>query len=238
MNQRLDITLTERKIVKSRSQALDLIKRGKVKTNGIVITKPSTFVSPSSLIEVENNKFVSRGGLKLEHALIEFLINPKGKICLDIGASTGGFTDCLIQGGALKVYAIDVGKEQFNKELANNSNIIIFEKTDIRNAIIPEKVNLTVVDVSFISLSLVLKYAKDFTQKNGDIVALVKPQFEIGKEKLPRNGIVVNYEDQQWAIQKIQKAGEVLGLLFQKYIKSPIDGGSGNKEFLIHFKLR
>lgn len=234
---RLDLLLVEKQLVKSRSQAIDLIKHGKVRIDGVQVTKPSTSVSIEANIEVEkDNLFVSRGGQKLEHALKEFGVSAKDKICLDIGSSTGGFTDCLIKYGAKKVYAVDVGSDQFDKELSKNPKVILFEKTDIRNLNLPAQVNLSVIDVSFISLSIVLPEALRLTLKKSDIIALIKPQFEVGKENLPKTGVVINPEDHNLAIEKIKKAGESIGLDFQSVIKSPIAGGSGNQEFLIHFK--
>lgn len=238
MKKRVDTLLVEKGLVKSRNQSADLIKRGKIKVEGTSVLKPSSLIDENAkiIIDTEETRFVSRGGIKLEHALKEFNVNPYQKICLDIGSSTGGFTDCLIQNGAKKVYAVDVGTDQFDKDLLKNPKIILFEKTDIRNLHIPEQIDLTVIDVSFISLSLVLPYAISLTNKTGDIIALIKPQFEVGKDKLPKTGVVTDPKDYEMVIQKIHSQGELLGLKFQKLTDSPIMGGSGNKEFLIHFK--
>lgn len=237
MRQRLDTLLVEKKLVKSRSQAADLIKRGKVSVSGKIIIKSSTLVEEDTQLNLDIvSQFTSRGGLKLEHALKVFDLNVQDKTCLDVGSSTGGFTDCLLQHGAHKVYAVDVGTLQFDIELRKNPRVILFEKTDIRNLTLPELVDITVIDVSFISLSLVLKDAINLTKKDGDIVALIKPQFEVGKEALPKTGVVVDPLAHKNVIEKIRTCGESLGLLYRADAESPIVGGSGNKEFLIHFK--
>lgn len=234
---RLDILITERRLVKSRSIALDLIRKGKVLVNGEIISKASKDFtdSPDLKIEIlEQPKYVGRGGLKLEHALKEFKINPAGLTCLDVGSSTGGFTDCLLQQGAAKVIAVDVGTVQFDTELKKDSRIILMEQTDIRNVKnLPDKIDLAVIDVSFISLELILESVKKLLKTNGQIIALVKPQFETQKEDKNKSGIVKTDEIREKVIEKIRNFCNEIGLETLGVIESPILGGSGNKEYLI-----
>lgn len=234
---RLDTLITEKKLVKSRNIALDLIKAGLVKVNGEIISKPAKdFTDSESLIIeiIDQPKYVGRGGLKLEKALDEFRINPTNFIALDVGSSTGGFTDCLLQRGAKKVYAVDVGTDQLVEILRNDSRVISMEKTDIRNIqTLPEKIDLAVIDVSFISLELVLKKVRDLLNSNGRIIALVKPQFETAKEDKNKSGIVRSDEIRGKVLENIKTFCEKINLDIIKTIDSPILGGSGNKEFLI-----
>jgi 23S rRNA (cytidine1920-2'-O)/16S rRNA (cytidine1409-2'-O)-methyltransferase len=234
---RLDILLTEKKLTKSRNVAADLIKRGKVLVNGEKITKPAKDFtdSPDLKIEMlEQPKYVGRGGLKLEKALLEFKIDPNGLTVLDVGSSTGGFTDCLLQYGAKKVYAVDVGTDQFDLELGKDPRVILMEKTDIRDIKnLPEKVDLAVIDVSFISLELILEPVKKLLKNNGQIVALIKPQFETGKEAKNKGGIVKNEEIREKVLKDLQIFTKKIGLNTLGTIDSPILGGSGNKEYLI-----
>jgi 23S rRNA (cytidine1920-2'-O)/16S rRNA (cytidine1409-2'-O)-methyltransferase len=234
---RLDILITEKRLVKSRSVALDLIKKGLVLVNGEIVTKPAKDISDSenTKIEiVEQPKYVGRGGLKLEKALAEFLIEPTGLICLDVGSSTGGFTDCLLQAGAKKVYAVDVGTDQFDSELKKDSRIILLEKTDIREIEkLDEVIDLAVIDVSFISLELILEAVRDLVRPKGKIIALVKPQFETNKNEKNKSGIVRTTDSQERVLEKIKAFAKQINLKVINEIDSPILGGSGNKEYLI-----
>jgi 23S rRNA (cytidine1920-2'-O)/16S rRNA (cytidine1409-2'-O)-methyltransferase len=234
---RLDTLLTERKMVKSRNVAADLIKNGKVLVNGVIITKPAKEYTDSNnlIIEVlEQPKYVGRGGLKIEKALEEFKINPADLIILDVGSSTGGFTDCLLQKGAKKIYAVDVGTDQFDLELKNNPKVILMEKTDIRNVkSLPEEPDLAVIDVSFISLELVLPAVKSLLKNKGQIIALIKPQFETLRGDKNKSGIVKTDEIRNETLAKINGFAKKIGLNILGTIDSPILGGSGNKEFLI-----
>jgi len=179
---RLDQFLVSKNFVESREKAKRLIKEGKIKINDKICLKPSYQVKPEDKIEIkENLKFVSRGGEKLLFALKEFNISPLNKICLDIGASTGGFVDCLIKNGAKKVYAIDIGTNQLHPCLRNNRRVISLEKTDIRKFEANKKFDLITVDLSFISLKLFLKKIKNLLSQKGDLILLFKPQFEVGK---------------------------------------------------------
>ena len=234
---RLDLLITERKLVKSRNIATELIKEGKVLINGQIINKPAKDFtdSPDLKIEIlEQPKYVGRGGLKLEKALLEFKINPTDLICLDVGSSTGGFTDCLLSNGAKKVYAVDVGTEQFDSELRKNPKIILMEQTDIRDVKnLPDSIDLAVIDVSFISLELILPAVKSLLNKNGLIIALIKPQFETKKEDKNKSGIVRTDEIREQVLENIKNYCQKINLEILGIIESPILGGSGNKEYLL-----
>jgi len=237
---RLDTLIIEKKLTRSRSVASELIKKGLVKVNGKIIIKPSTKFSEGVVIEIiEQPKYVSRGGLKLEKALIEFKINPKDLIVLDIGSSTGGFTDCLLQNSAKKVYAVDVGTDQFDPKLKNDPRIILMEKTDIRKIdLLPEKPDLAVIDVSFISLELILKKVIDLLSPNAKIIALIKPQFETNKKDKNKSGVVKNDKLRKDSVEKIKNYASKIGLGVLKIIDSPLLGGAGNKEYFILLQNR
>jgi 23S rRNA (cytidine1920-2'-O)/16S rRNA (cytidine1409-2'-O)-methyltransferase len=234
---RLDILLTAEKLVKSRNVATDLIKKGLVTVNGEIITKPAKDFLDSADIRIEileQPKYVGRGGLKLEKALSEFNVNPKGLVVLDVGSSTGGFTDCLLQNGAQKVYAIDVGTEQFDSELKNDKRVVLMEQTDIRSIkTLPNRIDLAVIDVSFISLELILESVKNLLKKEGWIIALIKPQFETNKTSKNKSGIVKTDKIREEVLKKIGNYCLKIGLKTIKITASPILGGSGNKEYLI-----
>jgi len=232
---RLDILITEKKLVKSRSVASDLIKKGLVKVNGEIITKTAKEVLEDTVIEIlEQPKYVGRGGLKLEKALEEFQINPEGLIVLDVGSSTGGFTDCLLQKGAKKVYALDVGTDQLDLSLKNDPRVISMEKTDIRDIkTLPDKIDMVVIDVSFISLEMILESVKNLLKTKGKIIALIKPQFETSKTDKNKSGIVKNDELREKVLEKIKNYAAKINLNVLKETDSPILGGSGNKEYLV-----
>jgi 23S rRNA (cytidine1920-2'-O)/16S rRNA (cytidine1409-2'-O)-methyltransferase len=234
---RLDVLIVNKNLVKSRSVALDLIKKGLVRINGKISTKPAKDYEdrPDLKIEIiEQPKYVGRGGLKLEEALLEFKIIPVDLICLDVGSSTGGFTDCLLQNGAKKVYAIDVGTGQFDLELAKDPKITLLEQTDIRNIKnLPEKIDLAVIDVSFISLELILEPVKNLLKAGGKIIALIKPQFETKKEAKNKSGIVKTDEIREQVLENIKNYCQKINLKVLAITDSPILGGSGNKEYLI-----
>lgn len=224
-------------MAKSRNVAVDLIKKGLVKVSGEIITKPAKDFrdNPDLKIEIlEQPKYVGRGGLKLEKALAEFEIDPTGMTVIDVGSSTGGFTDCLLQNGAKKVYAIDVGTDQFDKNLKNDQRIILMENSDIRNIKkLNDEIDLAVIDVSFISLELILKPVKDLLKNDGYIIALIKPQFETPKETKNKKGIIVSDSLREKTKEKIVNFSLKIGLNTLKIIDSPILGGTGNKEYLI-----
>lgn len=235
---RLDIILYERSLVKSRKIATDLIKHGKVTVDGEKITKASkTFDDDIKVNITDMPKFVSRAGLKLEAILEKFGINVANKTVLDVGSSTGGFTDCVLQGGAKRVYAVDVGHDQLSETLKNDKRVVSIERTDIRSLRkLPEEIDLAVIDVSFISLEKVLPSVLDFLKSHGEVIALIKPQFEVGKENLNKKGIVKTVEARNIAIEKIKKFTQTIGLKIFGEMESPISGGDGNVEYLLYLK--
>ncbi len=239
MKERIDQLLLAKGMVKSRNQAQSLIEQGSVLVDGKKVEKSSLKVSSESHIEItEIIPFVSRAGQKLTYALQEFHIDVKNLTALDIGSSTGGFTDCLIQHGANKVYAVDVGSNQLDPSLRENKQIIVMEQTDIRNAKISEKVDIITIDVSFISLTYILPVLQNFLERNGKIIALIKPQFEVGKENIDKKGIVKDESLRQKAIENIKKVSLELGFTVHHVIESPITGSTGNVEYLIYLTLK
>lgn len=235
---RLDHEIVRRGLLKSRTLAQKAIEEGGVLVEGIVAKKGSKEVGPTSSIVVSfSMPYVSRGGLKLEKALADFgLKDLKGKVILDIGSSTGGFTDCALAHGADKVYAVDVGSVQFDETLKKNPKIELHEQTDIRSFVLPEQADLIVIDVSFISLTHIIPLLEKFLKKGGDVVALLKPQFEVGRGNLTTKGLVKNEALYEEVFQKIEKSLEENNFKNIQRIESPIEGGDGNKEFLIHIK--
>ena len=235
---RLDQLLVDSGVVPTRSRAADLIRRGYVSVAGKPERKPGTLVAPGAAFAVSPGAcaYVSRGGLKLEAALDAFAFDPKGSVALDIGASTGGFTDVLIARGAAKVYAVDVGKGQLHAKLRANPRVIALEGTDARRldrGVIREDVTAIVADVSFIGLPLALPASLRLAAPGAWLVALVKPQFEAGREAVGKGGIVRSEADRRKAVAKVRKFLEEAGWTVVGEIGSPIAGGSGNEEFLI-----
>lgn len=235
--QRLDVLVTTLGLCDSREQAQRLILAGEVSVKGQVITKPGTKVDDSFPITIKNKpRYVSRGGLKLEGALKAFPVRAEGKVCLDIGSSTGGFTDCLLQNGALRVHAVDVGTNQLVWKLRNDPRVIVKEQFNARYmspADLGEKVQLIVSDVSFISLTKILPAAYDCLDENGDLLVLIKPQFELQPEDIGPGGIVRDPLLHQRAVDKIHDF--VCNELHREWMgvaDSPITGMEGNKEFL------
>ncbi len=240
---RLDTYLFEKGIVGSRTKAKALIESGRILLSATPVTKPSFDVSENDEITVlpsEQSEFVGRGGIKLEAALDAFGVLPEGKICCDIGASTGGFTDCLLQRGARKVYAIDSGTNQLDLTLRRDPRVISLENTNARyissETIGGEKAELVVMDVSFISQKLLYPAIKNISQAGADIITLIKPQFEAGKQNLSKNGIVKDEKVRRNVIEDLKSNASLFGFEFINLIESPIKGGSGNIEYLIHFK--
>lgn len=239
MPKRLDVYLSDNNIVKSRSLAATLIKQGSVEVNGRICTKPSFTVGDGDNVKIigELPKYVGRGGLKLEKALAHYRLHLDGTVCIDIGASTGGFTDCMLQNGAAKVYSVDVGTDQLDEKLRNDSRVISMEKTDIRNCVgtLPQ-VDFISIDVSFISLKLVLPSAFALLKDGGECVALIKPQFEAGKAYLSKNGIVRDTKVHKKVCDNIAEFASAVGFERSEIIPSPIAGGDGNTEYLIYLK--
>jgi len=233
---RLDIILVERELVDSRQQAQRLIMAGQVMVDDRVVDKPGTQVSQEADITLkETLPYVSRGGLKLEAALDRFAIEVTGVIAADVGASTGGFTDCLLQHGASKVYAIDVGYGQLAWRLRNDPRVVVMERVNVRYLeSLPEPVDLATVDVSFISLELVLPPVISFLEPHGDIVALIKPQFEAGRKQVGKGGVVKDPAVHRAVLRKVLLWAEGHGLAVRGLIASPLKGPAGNVEFLAH----
>jgi len=234
---RLDLWLVERRLVESREKAQALIMAGDVLLNGQRAMKPSQLVGSEAVVELTAKpRYVSRGGLKLEAALQIFAISVEGAVCADFGASTGGFTDCLLQAGAARVHAIDTGTGQIDWRLRNDPRVILHEGVNARHldpTMIGEKITLAVCDVSFISATLILPAMNSILKTDGQIVVLVKPQFEVGRGQVGKGGIVRDPELHQAACDKVRIALEGLG--FQTRIAaSPITGAEGNREFLLH----
>ena len=235
---RLDVELVNRKMVKSRNVAQQIIKEGIVFVNSKAVVKASIEVNETDEIEIKGNlpKYVGRGGLKLEKAIDEFKIDLTDKTCIDIGASTGGFTDCMLQNGARLVYAVDVGRDQLDVTLRKNGRVISLEQTDVREAEgkIPEKADFISIDVSFISLRSVLPFAVKMLKACGGIAALIKPQFEVGKSGIGKKGIVKNPKLRERSVNEIKEYSLLLGLKIAGIVESPITGGDGNIEYLIY----
>ena len=235
--QRLDSLLVERGLAESRTQAQALILAGQVVAGDQRADKPGSLVPSDVLIRIkEKLRYVSRGGLKLERALAEFSIAVEGKVCADIGASTGGFTDCLLQAGARKVYAIDVGRGQLHPKLLSDSRVLHLERINARylsEAEVPELVDLATIDVSFISLTQVLPAVLPRLRPGGTLIALVKPQFEVGRQNVAKGGVVKNPEAREGAIQKIASFLSEQGLEMIGRVDSPIAGPAGNVEALL-----
>lgn len=234
---RLDVLVTQLGLADSREQAQRLILAGEVSVKGTPVTKAGTKVDDSLPITVRNKpKYVSRGGLKLEGALNAFPVKAEGKVCLDIGSSTGGFTDCLLQNGALRVHAVDVGTNQLVWKLRNDPRVIVKEQFNARYmtpADLGEKVQLIVSDVSFISLTKILPAAYDCLEEGGDLLVLVKPQFELQPEDIGPGGIVRDPLLHERAVEKIRLfVTEELHREWMGVADSPIKGMEGNKEFL------
>ncbi len=233
---RLDALLVERELTETRARAQALILAGDVQVNGQVIGKAGTPVPEDAEILIRAPlKYVSRGGLKLEGALDAFEIDPRGRVCADVGASTGGFTDCLLQRGAARVYAIDVGYGQLAWKLRNDPRVVIMDRVNIRHLeTLPEPVDLAVIDVSFISLTLVLPPVKRLLHTRGQAVALVKPQFEAGRAQVGKGGIVRDPQVHRAVIEKIAQYAMNEGWRVRGIARSALTGADGNVEFFVY----
>ncbi len=236
MKKRLDILLVERKFFLSRNKAQNAISDGQIYVQGEQVTRAATLVENDASIEIEGSNFVSRGGEKLAKALEDFKIDPGNYVILDGGASTGGFTQCLLKNGARRVYAVDVGHGQIAEELRNDPRVVVRECVNLRHAaedFLPERVDLVVLDLSFISLCLIINRVVMFLKKDGLLLALVKPQYEIGPGKVNRRGLVKNPQQQKLAIKKVWECAIKADLGFLGLIESPIPGKEGNKEYFL-----
>jgi 23S rRNA (cytidine1920-2'-O)/16S rRNA (cytidine1409-2'-O)-methyltransferase len=238
--ERLDRMLFDKGLVESREKARAVILAGSVSVNGIVVDKAGAQVRPDDVLTLASKMpYISRGGLKLEHAFNEFDIDVQNKVAMDVGASTGGFTDCLLQNGAIKVYAVDVGYGQLGLKLRNDERVSVLEKTNIRyleRTAVQDDIDMVTIDVSFISLLKVMPKVLEFLKPGGDIVALIKPQFEAGRKDVGKGGVVRNERVHQQVIKKMKAGSESLGLHVMGTATSPIKGPKGNVEFLIHLR--
>lgn len=236
---RLDVALVLRGLVPSRERAQEAIRAGMVRLNGRAVTRAAVPVSETDHLEVTADPigYVGRGGLKLAAALDRFALDPAGLICLDVGASTGGFTDCLLQRGARQVYAVDVGRAQLHPSLRADPRVVVMEEMDIRSlTALPERPVLASIDVSFISLTLVLPAVVRLIAPGGRIIALIKPQFEVGPAGVGKGGIVRDPRQHRVAALRVAAAGRELGLLPDAIVPSPVKGTEGNQEFLTMFR--
>lgn len=242
MKQRLDKWLVLKGLTPTRERAQGLILAGVVLVNEQKVDKPGTLIDETADIRVVgvDHSYVSRGGLKLEKALREFKVCVEDKVALDVGASTGGFTDCLLQHGARKVYAIDVGYGQLAWKLRQDPRVVVLERTHIRQVtpqMFPEKMQLAVIDLSFISLTKVLPIILNLLEPDAEILALVKPQFEVGKGEVGKGGVVRSPKKHQQVLTAIQQFAEKQGLKVKGSIPSPIKGTKGNQEFFMYFEF-
>lgn len=243
VRERLDRALVTRGLAESREQATRLILSGAVKVDGMLTDKQARLVSADAKIEVTRKEpsFVSRGGGKLAAALEVFGVDPSGLVALDVGVSTGGFTDCLIQRGARRVYAVDVGYGQLDWRLRQNPRVVVLERQNIRyldRSLIPDPIDLAVIDVSFISLTIVLPCVIRFLAQEAWVIALVKPQFEVGRGQVGRGGIVRNDQQRRAVTDKILACADQLGLNRVGVLDSPVLGQKGNREVLVGFQRR
>jgi 23S rRNA (cytidine1920-2'-O)/16S rRNA (cytidine1409-2'-O)-methyltransferase len=239
---RLDHLLVTQGLAQSRDAAVRMILAGEVRVGGLLIDKPSRVISVASKIEVrhEGGQFVGRGGEKLNAALDRYPVDLHGAVCLDIGASTGGFTDCLLKRGAARVHAIDVGYGQLDWKLRQDSRVVVHERVNARyldRSIVPEEVDLVVIDVSFISLTMILPPVVQFLRPKATVIALVKPQFEVGKGEVGRGGIVREEAQRQQVVQRIINVADELGLCAKHTVASPIKGKKGNQEIFAFFEF-
>ena len=239
--QRLDLLLVDRGLVESREEGRRKIMAGDVLVEDQPVSKAGSLVDENARIDLKAApRYASRGGLKLEKALREFAIDLAGKTALDVGASTGGFTDCLLAHGAARVLAVDVGYGQFDWRLRNDPRVWLREKTNIRFLepdALPEEPHIAVIDVSFISLKIVLPQVKRLLRPSHEVIALIKPQFEVGKGKVGKGGVVRSAAEHDRVIEEIRSAVTELGYKIHGTVESPLLGPKGNKEFLIYLSI-
>ncbi len=239
---RLDLLLVERGLAESREKAQRLILAGEVLVDDAPAAKPGHEYPPDRVLRVRQpERFVSRGGLKLEEAFTRFSgLSAQGKVCIDVGASTGGFTDCLLQHGAAKVFAVDVGKSQLHPRIAADPRVVVMDACNARNlqaCHLPEFPALAVTDVSFISLRLILPAIDRILLPGGEIVALIKPQFEAGREEVGKGGVVRDPAIRQQVVDRIRDFGvQTVGWQWLDFCQSPIQGPAGNVEFLSYWR--
>lgn len=240
---RIDSLVVEKGLIQSRARAKAMIMAGKVLVDNVPVDKPGTQVARDAeiIVRQDNNPFVSRGGLKLEKAIKEISVSVKGSICLDIGASTGGFTDCLLQHGAKKVYAVDVGYGQFDWKLRQDDRVVVMERCNIRKLeydAVNEKMDVVVADTSFISLKTVIPSAEKFMKPETKILALIKPQFEAGREYVGKGGVVKDPAVRETVREDIKHFFKERGYSVNTIVPSPILGPKGNKEYIIYLTFK
>ena len=237
----MDVLLVERGMVESREKAAALILAGVVRVNGQKADKPGRMVEADAPVDIEQAlKYVSRGGLKLEAALLGFHVDVRGKVCMDVGTSTGGFTDCLLQNGALRVHAVDTGAGQIDWKLRNDERVVLHERCNARYltfADIGETIDVLACDVSFISVTLLIPALAPLLKPEGDWIILVKPQFEVGRELVGKGGIVRDPTAHRSACEKVASTLADFGFN-SSLMDSPISGAEGNREFLLHARHR
>ena len=241
MKKRLDLLMMERALAPSREKAKAYIMAGNVYVDGQKEDKAGTMFQETVKIEVRGNTlpYVSRGGLKLEKAMNHFGVELDGRVCMDVGASTGGFTDCMLQNGAVKVYSIDVGYGQLDWKLRNDPRVVCMEKTNIRYVVpedLGEPADFSSIDVSFISLTKVLLPVRNLLTDEGEIVCLIKPQFEAGREKVGKKGVVREKNTHLEVIRKVMEFASEIGFEILNLEFSPIKGPEGNIEYLLHLQ--
>ena len=239
---RADVAVFEQGLAPSRERARALILAGQILCGDRSVAKAGDVLPAGAVLRLrgEPMPYVSRGGLKLAHALDVFGVDVAGAVAVDIGASTGGFTDCLLQRGASRVYCVDVGHGQLDWKVASDSRVVVIDRTNIRHMPaerIPERCTLAVIDVSFISLRLVLPLLPPLLVPGAPVVPLVKPQFEVGRAKVGKGGIVRDEADRRQAVADVAEAARALGFAVVGETTSPITGGKGNVEFLLHLRL-
>ncbi len=238
MKKRIDLLLVERGLVQSRERAKALIMEGKALVEGMPVTKAGAMVAADSdIVLKEDMPYVGRGGLKLEAALEHFRINLEDVTAMDVGASTGGFTDCMLQRGAARVYAVDVGYGQLDWKLRRDPRVVMLEKTNIRyldRAAVDDTIGFAAMDLSFISLELVIPKVKEFLSGKSGVVALVKPQFEVGRKDVGKGGIVRDEKKRLEAVKSISDCFAASGFKVIGFIPSPIKGQKGNVEYLLY----
>ena len=240
---RLDLILVERRLVQSRQRARALIMAGKVLVNRTPVDKPGVMIRPEDAVELkgEDIPYVSRGGLKLEVALPSFAVPVRDRICMDVGASTGGFTDCLLQHGASRVYAVDVGYGQLAWRLRKDDRVVVIERTNIRYLeprAVPDPIEIAAIDVSFISLKIVVPVVLKFLKPGADVIALIKPQFEVGRGKVGKGCVVRDPLLHDQVLMDLKAFFSRIDLSLKGIVPSPILGPKGNREFIagLNFK--
>jgi 23S rRNA (cytidine1920-2'-O)/16S rRNA (cytidine1409-2'-O)-methyltransferase len=236
---RLDVLMVERELAETRQRAQALILAGDVTVNGQRADKAGTFLADDAVIAVRAPlQYVSRGGFKLAGALDAFGTSPRDFVCADIGASTGGFTDCLLQRGAARVYAIDVGYGQIAWKLRTDPRVVVMDRVNVRHLdALPAPIDLAVMDASFISLTLLLPIVQKLLQPRGETIALVKPQFEAGRDQVGRGGIVRDVRVHRTVLEKITNHARSNGWRVRGICRSPIQGADGNVEFFVHLSV-